>query len=104
MANKPTLVTLGMFIIDEFEYLDEQGNPTGKQSTFQIGGGGTYAAIGARIWLQPDQRQVQNLRTVNVAFYMFTDTGLSDNVRSRKVKDGNPLFDSSKPYPIGLFP
>ncbi|KAI3596680.1 host-pathogen interaction-related protein [Moniliophthora roreri] len=55
MANKPTLVTLGMFIIDDFEYLDEQGNPTGKQSTSQIGGGGTYAAIGARIWLQPDQ-------------------------------------------------
>lgn len=69
MSNAPHLVTLGMFIIDEFEYLEEQGSKTGKtqppqesHDTFvttaassyltilQIGGGGTYAAIGARIW------------------------------------------------------
>ncbi|KAG1832922.1 Ribokinase-like protein [Suillus variegatus] len=43
-------VTFGMFIIDEFSFADEQGKPTGKT----IGGGGTYAIIGARIWLPPD--------------------------------------------------
>ena len=61
-------VTLGMFIIDEFLYLDESGGPTEKSippqvSTgncqmlqvlklprCQIGGGGTYANVGARIW------------------------------------------------------
>ena len=31
----PTLVTLGMFIIDEFEYLTEAGEPTGKASVSQ---------------------------------------------------------------------
>ncbi|KAK7060309.1 hypothetical protein VNI00_001074 [Paramarasmius palmivorus] len=54
MAINPIFTTLGMFIIDEFEYLDEHGNPTDKESTFEIGGGGTYAAVGARIWLQPN--------------------------------------------------
>ncbi|KAG1762304.1 Ribokinase-like protein [Suillus occidentalis] len=43
-------VTFGMFIIDEFSFADEQGKPTGET----IGGGGTYATIGARIWLPPD--------------------------------------------------
>ncbi|KAI0824594.1 Ribokinase-like protein [Trametes gibbosa] len=46
-------VSLGMFIIDEFSFADEHGNPTGKCLPPQIGGGGTYAAIGARIWLPP---------------------------------------------------
>lgn len=44
-------VTLGMFIIDEFVFLDEEGNETGKSIEAQIGGGGTYATLGARIWL-----------------------------------------------------
>ncbi|KAH9951812.1 Ribokinase-like protein [Amylocystis lapponica] len=43
--------SLGMFIIDEFAYCDEDGNPTGRTLPPQIGGGGTYASIGARIWL-----------------------------------------------------
>ncbi|KAG1892696.1 Ribokinase-like protein [Suillus subluteus] len=43
-------VSFGMFIIDEFSFADEQGKPTGET----IGGGGTYATIGARIWLPPD--------------------------------------------------
>lgn len=47
-------VTFGMFIIDEFSFADEQGKPTGKTVVPQIGGGGTYAIIGARIWLPPD--------------------------------------------------
>ena len=29
-AERRQFVTLGMFIIDEFAYLDEEGNPTGK--------------------------------------------------------------------------
>ncbi|KAI0356585.1 Ribokinase-like protein [Trametes cingulata] len=48
-------VSLGMFIIDEFSFADEDGNPTGKTLAPQIGGGGTYAAIGARIWLPPSR-------------------------------------------------
>ncbi|KAG2058895.1 Ribokinase-like protein [Suillus hirtellus] len=47
-------VTFGLFIIDEFSFADEQGKPTGKTVAPQIGGGGTYAIIGARIWLPPD--------------------------------------------------
>ncbi|KAI6004097.1 Ribokinase-like protein [Pisolithus albus] len=51
MADAPHFVTLGMFIIDEFSFTDQDGKPTGKTLPSQIGGGGTYAAIGARIWL-----------------------------------------------------
>ena len=29
-AGPPHFVTLGMFIIDEFSYLDDEGQPTGK--------------------------------------------------------------------------
>lgn len=47
-------VTFGMFIIDEFSFADEQGKPTGETMAPQIGGGGTYATIGARVWLPPD--------------------------------------------------
>ncbi|KAI0771913.1 Ribokinase-like protein [Trametes elegans] len=46
-------VSLGMFIIDEFSFADENGTPTEKTQSPQIGGGGTYASIGARIWLPP---------------------------------------------------
>ncbi|KAJ7068095.1 Ribokinase-like protein [Mycena amicta] len=42
--------TLGMFILDEFAFADELGKPTGQSVPSQIGGGGTYAVIGARIW------------------------------------------------------
>ncbi|KAL7282156.1 hypothetical protein ACG7TL_003625 [Trametes sanguinea] len=51
--NAREFVSLGMFIIDEFSFADEHGNPTGKTQPPQIGGGGTYATIGARIWLPP---------------------------------------------------
>ncbi|KAF8742078.1 pfkB family carbohydrate kinase, partial [Rhizoctonia solani] len=44
------LVSLGLFILDEFDFLDATGKPTGKIIPVQIGGG-TYTAIGARIWL-----------------------------------------------------
>ncbi|KZT58747.1 Ribokinase-like protein [Calocera cornea HHB12733] len=37
-----TLVTLGMFIVDEFRFLTEDGEPTGKTQEPEIGGGGTY--------------------------------------------------------------
>lgn len=53
--ERPQFVTLGMFIIDEFEFRDEDGKPTGKVAKSQIGGGGTYAAIGARTWLPPNK-------------------------------------------------
>ncbi|KZT12947.1 Ribokinase-like protein [Laetiporus sulphureus 93-53] len=49
------LVTLGMFIIDDFEFNDEDNKPTGRILPPQIGGGGTYASIGARIWLPAEK-------------------------------------------------
>ncbi|EKM59724.1 uncharacterized protein PHACADRAFT_250406 [Phanerochaete carnosa HHB-10118-sp] len=52
---RPHFVTLGMFIIDELVFLDGQGKPTGRTLPSQIGGGGTYANIGARIWLPPER-------------------------------------------------
>ncbi|KAH9978057.1 Ribokinase-like protein [Lactifluus volemus] len=62
MSGTKNFVSLGMFIIDEFAFLDAAGKPTGRilppQEQFPlphlqtlIGGGGTYATIGARIWL-----------------------------------------------------
>ncbi|KAI0303136.1 Ribokinase-like protein [Russula brevipes] len=65
MSGTRKFVSLGMFIIDEFAFLDAEGHPTGRtlspqedtrpspclSSHFQIGGGGTFANIGARIWL-----------------------------------------------------
>ncbi|KAF4620006.1 hypothetical protein D9613_005580 [Agrocybe pediades] len=51
--NAKSFVTLGMFIIDEFSFMDDEGRPTGRTLEPQIGGGGTYAAIGSRIWLPP---------------------------------------------------
>lgn len=54
-APRRHFVTLGMFIIDQFAFLDEHGAPTDKTWPDQIGGGGTYASIGARIWLAPDR-------------------------------------------------
>ncbi|KAJ3762889.1 Ribokinase-like protein [Lentinula raphanica] len=62
MASTKTFVTLGMFIIDEFSYTDTEGRTTraskseaSRHLARQIGGGGTYAALGARIWLSPEQ-------------------------------------------------
>ncbi|KAH7916744.1 Ribokinase-like protein [Hygrophoropsis aurantiaca] len=63
MEFPPQFSTLGMFIIDEFSFADEEGHPIGKTIPSQesqlicpsIGGGGTYAAIGARIWLPADK-------------------------------------------------
>ncbi|PVG01049.1 Ribokinase-like protein [Serendipita vermifera] len=55
MDSTVVFTTLGMFILDRFEYLDEHGNPTGREAEEQIGGGGTYAAIGARIFLSDNQ-------------------------------------------------
>ncbi|KAI0637860.1 Ribokinase-like protein [Trametes polyzona] len=46
-------VSLGMFIIDEFSFADENGKPTGKTLPPQVRG--TYATIGARIWLSPSR-------------------------------------------------
>ncbi|KAL1744386.1 Ribokinase-like protein [Schizophyllum fasciatum] len=55
LGEDARFVTLGMFIIDEFRYQDEGKPLPDKKGDSQIGGGGTYAAVGARIWLPPDQ-------------------------------------------------
>ncbi|KAH9844016.1 Ribokinase-like protein [Rhodofomes roseus] len=48
-------VSLGMFIIDEFQFHDDDDRPTGRTLPPQESAprGGTYAALGARIWLPP---------------------------------------------------
>ncbi|KAG8218408.1 Ribokinase-like protein [Butyriboletus roseoflavus] len=54
MSSTPLLfVSVGLFIIDEFAFADSDGTPIQKSFPNQIGGGGTYATIGARIWLPP---------------------------------------------------
>ncbi|KIJ56538.1 hypothetical protein M422DRAFT_22703 [Sphaerobolus stellatus SS14] len=50
-AMRKVLCSLGMFIIDEFEYRDADNNLLEHQKAPQVGGGGTYAAIGARTFL-----------------------------------------------------
>ena len=66
----PTCVftTLGMFIINEFAFLDDAGAPSLPRDVpppcpclpcptcsppLQIGGGSTYTALGARLWCVP---------------------------------------------------
>lgn len=52
--------TLGMFIIDHFKFEDEEtGRDLGDKGLgHQIGGGGTYFAIGARMWYVSQRRQM----------------------------------------------
>ncbi|CED83075.1 Carbohydrate kinase PfkB [Phaffia rhodozyma] len=48
------IITLGMFIIDEFEYRDSNGKLIEHTlDEGQIGGGGTYAIVGSRLFLPP---------------------------------------------------
>lgn len=51
--------SLGLFILDSFEYLDSFDRPLPASSTSpvnktSIGGGGTYCMIGARIFLESE--------------------------------------------------
>jgi hypothetical protein len=36
MASMRIFMTLGMFILDRFEYLDERGQPTGRKTEEQV--------------------------------------------------------------------
>lgn len=56
-SKQPLVGTLGMFIIDTFRFIDAStGQDLGdKGRGEQIGGGGTYFAVGARMWLDPGQ-------------------------------------------------
>lgn len=50
------IITLGMFIVDEFEYNHPNGEPNVEKQQngeSQIGGGGTYAIMGSRMWTSP---------------------------------------------------
>lgn len=57
MDDTVLVSTLGMFIIDTFRFEDEQtgANLGDRGLGEQIGGGGTYFAIGARMWLSPEK-------------------------------------------------
>lgn len=48
MSERYAVATLGMFIIDDFQLDADQGQQA-LQS--QVGGGGLYTALGARVWL-----------------------------------------------------
>ncbi|KAL7414592.1 Ribokinase-like protein [Mrakia frigida] len=47
------ILTMGMLIIDEFEYREPDGSLSEKVHEEQIGGGGTYATIASRLFLPP---------------------------------------------------
>ena len=47
------ITSLGLFILDDFEYRTPSGELLRKSEQSEIGGGGTYFLIGARIWLPP---------------------------------------------------
>ncbi|TCD71346.1 hypothetical protein EIP91_011117 [Steccherinum ochraceum] len=57
MAPSPRhFVSLGIFIVDEFEFIGADEKTVARRTSDpQIGGGGTYASIGARIWLPEDK-------------------------------------------------
>ncbi|KAM0750778.1 Ribokinase-like protein [Meredithblackwellia eburnea MCA 4105] len=46
------VASLGLFILDTFEFRNE-GKETIKREESVVGGGGTYAIVGARMWLPP---------------------------------------------------
>ncbi|GAA5862695.1 hypothetical protein JCM8547_003515 [Rhodosporidiobolus lusitaniae] len=55
-SDEVACASLGLFILDTFEWRSQGENgalTTTKRSESVIGGGGTYAMIGARIWLPP---------------------------------------------------
>ncbi|KAH9441040.1 hypothetical protein H4Q26_013138 [Puccinia striiformis f. sp. tritici PST-130] len=57
-AETAHVATLGMFILDSFKYEEDYcatQKPSLDPGEWYIGGGGTYATIGARMWLPPDR-------------------------------------------------
>ncbi|PWN51756.1 hypothetical protein IE53DRAFT_409938 [Violaceomyces palustris] len=58
--SRRLVASLGMFIIDVFQYIDPlTGEDLGDRGRGeQIGGGGCYFAIGARMWLPPSSIQM----------------------------------------------
>ncbi|GAA5896939.1 hypothetical protein JCM8208_006118 [Rhodotorula glutinis] len=44
------LCSLGTALLDEFRWLDGDGRESSRPREVRLGGGGTYAAIGARVW------------------------------------------------------
>ncbi|KAH8924535.1 Ribokinase-like protein [Atractiella rhizophila] len=57
MAGSPLVCTFGMFILDQFRYEDicPSDASVNDRITEQIGGGGTYTTVGARMFLSPSK-------------------------------------------------
>ncbi|KAL8278719.1 hypothetical protein RQP46_008788 [Phenoliferia psychrophenolica] len=54
MASPVKVTSLGLFILDTFEWRDPaNASATTKREESVLGGGGTYAIVGARMWLPP---------------------------------------------------
>lgn len=53
MSTNPAVscISLGLFILDTFEWRDPNSNEVTKHEESIIGGGGTYAILGSRCWL-----------------------------------------------------
>ncbi|KAF8911308.1 Ribokinase-like protein [Mucidula mucida] len=52
-----SFASLGTVLVDNFHYYDT-GNTENPRIERHLGGGGLYAAIGARIWLEPQEIEV----------------------------------------------
>ena len=88
--------TLGMFILDKFEYLDEQGRPTGRETTEQVrtarhpcirDRNRAYDRLDRWRWNLCSCRMQDVVRTFNLA-------SRSEVLRSRfKVRPGSDMYD-----------
>lgn len=97
MEDTVLMSTLGMFIIDTFRFEDEQtGADLGDRGLGeQIGGGGTYFIIGARIWLSPEKlmmtvdRGSDFTKSIQETLNMYSKPSQTHSLwRFRQRKDG----------------
>ncbi|GAA5936785.1 hypothetical protein JCM1841_006457 [Sporobolomyces salmonicolor] len=58
-ATQVAVASLGLFILDTFEWrtpaIDDSAKAVSKREESVIGGGGTYAMIGSRVWLPAER-------------------------------------------------
>ncbi|WVQ96665.1 hypothetical protein IAU59_003771 [Kwoniella sp. CBS 9459] len=83
-ADGPSkVVTLEQFIVDTFSRIGVDGVETPVEQPDQIGGGGTYAMIGARMFLPPDRLGM---------IIDYTPESLSESMRDKLCEYGNNMW------------